>query len=187
MRRQISIVLIAISVVGILVILFQSKFSSRSRVSSGNCPVEEKIIQSNDPLLTGVVAPGEKLKVLLGWYNCHAVEEGDLVLFSYDRNAEPIVRIVRGVEGDRFRVVPDLQRRAWNLIVNGKAVMYQDKPYFFGAETPPTLSLFEKNHPKGLLPGEVILLSSLPPGNLDSGFLGILGTRDILGKVEHSQ
>jgi hypothetical protein len=62
--------------------------------------------------------------------------------------------------------------------------MYNHDPYFFGPESPPVLSLYEKARPDGLRAGEVILLSSVPPGGSDSGSFGICSVRDLIAKVE---
>ena len=59
-------------------------------------------------------------------------------------------------------------------------------PYFFGAETPPTLSLYVQSSGGVLRSGDVIILSTLPPGDSDSGVFGVASIVDLLGKVDLS-
>jgi hypothetical protein len=152
--------------------------------NDGGCEVREKTSVVKEPGMAGLIPDGAKVRFLYGWYNCHAPEKGDLVLYRFSEKMDPIVRVVRAVEGDHFKLSPDSNGHAWNLLINGKAVMAGDKPYFFGAASPPTLSLYVKSHNGILQPGEVILLSSVPPGSLDSGVLGLRQIRDVMAKVE---
>jgi hypothetical protein len=97
----------------------------------------------------------------------------------------PVVRIARGVPGDKFELISDKPNHAWNIKINGKFVLDNvGKPYFFGAETPPTLSLYEKSHHGLLGPGEAIIFSSFPPGDKDSGVSGLASVDDLVGRVE---
>ena len=55
--------------------------------------------------------------------------------------------------------------------------------YSFGGERPPPLKLAEESR-KGIVGnGEVILFSSFPPGDRDSGTFGMISTVDIVGKA----
>jgi hypothetical protein len=173
-----SIIGVCLSVWAILV------FRHKNVETQSNCEVREETASINEPIMDGLLAANSKVKYFYGWYNCHNPSKGDLVLYRYSYKTEPIVRVVRAVEGDHFKLLPDSKRHAWNLLVNDEKVMAKEGAYFFGAETPPTLSLYVKSHGGTLRAGELILLSSVPPGSLDSGVLGIRQVRDVLAKVE---
>ena len=65
--------------------------------------------------------------------------------------------------------------------------MVRKAPYFFGASNPklpPPLKLLEKSRDGTLLDREIIIFSEVPPGNRDSGTLGVVNLNDVVGKVE---
>ena len=72
----------------------------------------------------------------------------------------------------------------WQLKINGKPVTgAKGERYSFGGELPPPLKLAEESR-KGIVgKDEVILFSSFPPGDRDSGTFGIISTVDIVGKA----
>ena len=150
------------------------------------CPGEVIDIVNTDDLLGAAAKKGQTLKVTLNWYGCNPLERGALVYYRFSTTLPPIVRFLRAVPGDKFEVVRDKERDAWNLKVNGELVMDEtgEKPYFFGAKPPATLSLYEKQSKGILANGDVILLAAVSPGQNDSGIFGVANVADILGKAE---
>src|SRR5690348_7256404 len=69
-------------------------------------------------------------------------QRGDTVSYRFSPNQEPVPRIVRGIPGDRFELLPDEAHGAWNLKINGELIMSGDQPYFFGGKDKPTLALY---------------------------------------------
>jgi hypothetical protein len=156
------------------------------KVHGGACPGETKTLTANDVYMRGVLEKGQPYKVVMNYYDCQPVKDGEYVLYSLSENLDPVVKIVRAVGGDHFKLSKDKKHGAWNLIVNDEMVknVTDNQPYFFGGEMPATLSLYEKSHKGVLHNDEVILLSSWAPGDSDSGIFGVFNVTDIVGKVE---
>ncbi len=151
---------------------------------SGPCPGETITAEMQDAYMHGLIEAGEEFQVVLNWYACHPVEIGDLVYYKLANDLPPVVKVVRARGGDHFKITKDKHRQAWNLEVNGDLVMAGEKPYFFGSAGKPTLSLYEKPREGVLGPSELIVLSNLPPGQNDSGILGLTEVDSVLGKVQ---
>lgn len=139
-----------------------------------------------DSFMDGLVKKGQKIKILTNWYACHALERGDLVYYQYSTNFDPVVKVVRAIPGDKFKVTRDKDKGAWNLAVNGEVLMDEaaQAPYYFGANPSTVLSLYEKENNGVLKDGDVIVLSNVPPGSSDSGLFGVASVSDIVGRVE---
>jgi type IV secretory pathway protease TraF len=152
---------------------------------SGPCPGETRSGVMPDVYLRGILEKGAPFRVTLNWYACRALERGDLVYYRFSRSHAPVVKVARAVPGDRFRVVRDPGRKAWNLEIDGELVESGGQPYFFGTDAaPPPLALFEKSRGGRLGEKEAIVLSAFPPGDTDSGTVGVVSTDDLIGKVE---
>jgi hypothetical protein len=137
-----------------------------------------------DPHMTGALVPGQTYRFLMNFYKCNKPRAGDIVLYRFSSKMDPIVRIVRAAEGDKFELAEDKKHGAWNLKVNGDFVTYNGEPYYFGGATKPTLALYEKERNNILGPGETIVLANVPPGKDDSGMFGLVHKDDLIGKME---
>ena len=154
-----------------------------SRRRNAPCPGPDRTNVMPDVYLRGVLEKAQSFRWIENYYNCNPIAHGDLAVFQYHTNLPPVVRKVVGIPGDEFTTVMDPQQ-GWTIVINGKTVGTQGQPYFFGVPSaPPPLALAEKSHQRKLGPREVILLSSFPPGELDSGTMGIISLDDVVGKV----
>lgn len=151
--------------------------------AEGPCPGETKSLINRDPYMPGTLEKEQRFDVITNYYACNPLRRGDLVYFRFSFDMEPVVRKVVALEGDTFELSPDKEKHRWNLIVNGEMITAATGNYFFGAETPPTLSLYVKARNGILRAQEAIVLSTRPPGDFDSGTLGIVSVKDFLGKV----
>lgn len=148
------------------------------------CPGEKFVAVMKDHNMSGIIENGQSFSVLPNWYACHPLQDGDYVYYRYSYHRDPVVRIVRAREGDHFELIPDTVHKSWNIKINGKILLSDKDPYYFGGELKPPLGLYEKSH-KGLLAqSEAIVFSSRAPGNLDSGIFGLVNVIDLIGKVE---
>jgi len=67
-----------------------------------NCvtKIEERIVRGNS--LFPTIKSGETVKILSGYYNCHEVDEGDIVIYHYSGDTNPLIKIVKGIPGDKL-------------------------------------------------------------------------------------
>jgi hypothetical protein len=151
-----------------------------------HCPAGEKILTAADIYMTGVLDKGTPFKTKLNWYLCHDLHRGDLVLYRFSFNDNPVVRRAVGIPGDRYEVVLNELGQGWNLKINQKYTTDQDgkKSHFGVKESSPPLALYSNSKNAKLGPNEAILLSNISPGQNDSGGFGIVTTNDIIGSVE---
>ena len=67
------------------------------------CISEERPLKVWGSSLSGLIEDGAVLKVLMGYYKCHPVERDDIIVYNYS-GADPLVKIVKGVEADKFQL-----------------------------------------------------------------------------------
>jgi hypothetical protein len=192
LKRSKAIIIVLLVIAAVLIVIY---FRSVNQVSNttfvrkrgGPCPGEIKTFVMQDLYLRGILEPGQKFRVITNYYNCHPVKRNDLVFYQFSTAMDPVVKIARGIPGDKFELKPFKPRHAWSLLINGdevKSELPNHEVYFFGAASPPTLSLYVKSRNSHLGADEIIGLSSYPPGDSDSGTAGIIKLVDVVGKVE---
>ncbi len=172
--KILRVLLIIVITALIVVILFSSAFK--------NCPIkiEEKIVRGNS--LEPLIKDGETIEVLFGYYDCHPIQRNDIVLYSYSGNKNPIIKIIKGIPGDKFSLKKT--NNGWYILINGEILKNsENQPYIFDDQGYRLLSLYEKDY-KGIIPEDAyLLLGNLPQGSLDSSHFGLVGKKNILGKV----
>lgn len=141
---------------------------------------EEMIVRGDS--LSGVIESGEIIKTLFGYYDCNNIEHNDIVLYQYSRQAASIVKIIKGIPGDKFELKQD--NDFWNIFINGVALRNaQYEAYAFSEKKSKMLSLYERNY-KGVIPENAyLILGNLTSGSKDSTQFGLIGKSDILAKV----
>jgi len=150
----------------------------------GECQVEveERIVRggSLDPL----IKDGETVRVLFGYYNCHEIQRDDVVLYSYAGNEAPLIKIVRGVPGDSFKL-EQTEQGAWYIIINGNILKNSaGEPYLVSGKRYEMLALYEKDY-KGVIPEQAyLIMGNLISGAMDSTRYGLVHKNDILAKAE---
>jgi hypothetical protein len=186
---RLLLVIIPVALILVELDLYLSHLTRPKTVTSGKCDVEESTLAVDDPEMAGVLSPKQKVTLDAGWYQCHPLVDGELVYYRFSQTEDPVVRIVRAVEGDTIKLEKDKKNRAWNLLVNNKTVTGADAqgdtkdPYMFGNQNPPVLSLYLATRKDGLLPGDVILFTSRTGGTKDSAAFGLANVKDVVGKI----
>lgn len=152
---------------------------------TGNKPctskVEERIVRGNS--LAGLLEPGQTVKILFGFYDCYEIKREDIVLYNYAGNSNPLIKIVKGVSGDKFR----LQKTdsGWNILINGEIVRNsQNQPYVLDGGAYKMFSLYERDYARVIPKDAYLILGNLAGGSLDSSHFGLIDKSDILGKVD---
>jgi hypothetical protein len=151
----------------------------------GPCPGEVLRRKANDPRMKGVLEPETPIQITLNFYACNPIERDDLVLFRFHFDQEPVIRMARGIPGDRFNVLPDESTGRWKIEINGKLLKLKDgSTIIFGANgTHPPLLTAARERDHRLAENEVILLSNATVGQLDSRNIGLISLYDVVGKV----
>lgn len=128
-----------------------------------------------------LAAPGERLRLLRGYYADHPVERGDVVAYNYAGNGSPLMKTAYAVAGDRWSL---REGRGWyNILVNGRVLKNSaGREYRIPAAAIKRLKLYSDSYP--VIPGDAcLLLGEQPGGSLDSTVFGLAGRRDLAGRL----
>lgn len=146
------------------------------------CRILEKKFTVRGESLRGVVDPGAEVTALMDYYKCHDVARGDVILYSYAGNADPLIKIVKAVPGDSFA----LRQVAGghHLLINSEIThTSENAPYFLSNQAARLISLYIRDY-KGLIPADAyLILGNVDSGTVDSTRFGLVGRADIFGKV----
>jgi signal peptidase I len=176
-KQKIISALIAILFFTVLICLSLNKIRKES-----NCSIREefKVVRGNS--LEPLIPSGSRIKILFGYYNCHEVKKNDLVVYHYAGNEVPLLKIVKGIPGDKFELKPT--QGGWYILINGEILKNsENQPYLLDEKRYKILSLYERDY-GGIIPSNAyLILSNLPSGGLDSTSFGLVHRNDILGKA----
>jgi signal peptidase I len=146
-----------------------------------DCVTEEKIVEVRGDSLSPFIEPGQKLKLLVDYYKCMPVKRDDIVSYDFKGNEIPVVKIVKGIEGDGFR----LQKNGgcWNILINGKKVINsENKEYCINERSYRLLSLYEKDY-KQKIPENAYLILGDDISGSGSTVFGLVDKSDFVGKL----
>jgi signal peptidase I len=151
-----------------------------SSSSSSSCAIRTEAKTVEGASMTPFVQSGEAVHVLVGYYACHPIERGDVVLYSYAGDKNPLIKIVQAVPGDRWSL--ENQGDYFLILVNGQILKNREEHEYEIPATNKTLPLYAQSYP--VIPaGAYLILGDETGGTLDSSHFGLVGGTDILGKV----
>ncbi len=147
------------------------------------CAVTRETREVRGGSLSGIIASGASIEVLVGYYACHPVLRNDIVMYRYGGNPEPIIKIVRGVPGDALKL--QKEGAVWRIVVNGKVLATSGgAPYALGDAAHRILSLYVPEGGVVIASSTYLIFGNLAEGSVDSTRFGLVDVSDILGKVE---
>lgn len=145
--------------------------------------LEKRIVRGSS--LEPLIRNGQEVKVFFNYYKCNEIRRDDIVLYSYAGNNAPLIKIVKGIPGDNFKLVKAGENQ-WYILINGEVLKNSQRiPYLISGEKYQLLSIYEKNY-QGIIPENAyLLLGNSPSGSTDSTSFGLVSQQDILAKVEY--
>jgi signal peptidase I len=149
---------------------------NRSCVTS----IQQRVVEGDS--MAGIFKNGGSLKALIGFYDCNPVERGDAVIYDYAGSVIPLVKTVKAVPGDSFRL--EATNGGWLVYVNGIELKNsQQKPYLLDRQGYEMLSLYEKTYNSRIPEHMFLLLGNIPRGSFDSTKFGLAHEEDIIGRA----
>lgn len=150
----------------------------KSSNPTGACPTEDKEFTVKGDSLSGVIENGASVTLLGGYYACNEIMRGDIVVYNFSGSGDPLIKVVRGIPGDKFAIANG------NIVLNGQVLKTsKDEPYVLSSRAINMLNLYIKDY-KGVIPNEAyLILGNVASGSLDSTSFGLVGKSDISGKV----
>jgi len=152
---------------------------SEEKVCSVIKRVEEIV---NGSSMSPLISPGEKIDALFGYYECHEISRGDIVIYDYAGNKNPIIKSVKAIPGDNWYL--EEIDGMYEIFVNGVSLENSEgKEYRLSESSSRMLKLYVESYP--IIPGNAyLLLGDDVGGSLDSTKFGLAGKSDIKAKVE---
>jgi signal peptidase I len=144
--------------------------------------------------LTGLLENGDKVIVLHGFYNCHQVERGDLIVFSNPAilGGANVIKIAVGIAGDKLEMVDENGKTY--IFINGKVARNpMGEKYHLSSAGKSYIGLALGGKDSGIIPrGHYLVLgtgtrdgkSTIGGATVDSRRFGFLAHRDLIGKAE---
>jgi len=133
--------------------------------------------------LSGVIEEGQTVKLLRNFYNCNPVQRGDIIAYNLSGRTEPIIKIVKGLPGDEFKLEQN-QRGGYNIIINNKILTVSTgAPYELPAGRQKMLELYIHDYNGVIPPDAYLIFGNLSSGSLDSTRFGLVGKEGIAGKI----
>ena len=177
MKRKASLAIFIVLAAGLFFY-----FGNPALIENSECfvKIQEKIVRGSS--LSGLIEEGQTIKIAFGFYNCNEIGREDIVAYEFSGNPEPIIKIVKGVPGDKFGL--EKFGNYWQIIINGEVVKNsKGEPYQLSESAYNLLSLYVKDYGGVIPPDTYLILGNLPAGSLDSSRFGLVDKSGIAGKV----
>jgi len=136
---------------------------------SASCAKDTRVVRggSMEPL----IAPGTEVSV----ERAEHYGRGDLVVYNYSGNSNPLIKSVKAAPGDSWRI------DGCNIIVNNtKLANSEGTPYCISDTR--RLQLYAHDYPT-IPPGAYLIMGDNPAGSIDGSVLGLVSGKDIIGKA----
>lgn len=146
------------------------------------CPVELKHFEVRGTSMAELFPPGADLTAEMGQFACAPPARGDVAIIALSWRADPIVKRVLALPGDRIALAPDAAGA--RLLVNDAALTTPaGVPYAFAGKREQMLRLYVDQF-RGVMPAGVYLVFGTEVGgSLDSSQLGPVERAALVGRV----
>lgn len=177
-ERKIALTIIIFLAISLLVIFGFLK----PGIKKDNCApkIETRIIRgtSMEPLLK----EGTEVKIDFNYYNCHKPQPGEVTIYQYSPDKNPIIKNIKGIAGDSIELKSMADK--WNIIINGQILRNSaGQEYAIDGKGYNLLSLYIKDYGNKLPANSFLIMGDQSQGTFDSSMLGLVGTQGLLGKV----
>src|ERR1700687_5277855 len=145
-----------------------------------SCATTKRTVEIQGTSLSGILESGDKVTAEMNYYACSDVTAGDIVVYNFPGNPLPLIKIVKGVPGDKLALARS--GGGPNILIDG-AVLKTSKGEAYAIPSPDMLNLYVRDY-KGVIPVDTyLLLGNLAGGSEDSTVFGLVGRSGLLGKV----
>lgn len=149
-----------------------------------SCVKEIKEFTVRGGSMTDLINQGEKVKILFGFYDCNEIARGDVVAYDYKGNSNLIIKSVKGLPGDHFKIIEDQGDAGAIIEINGETVSNsKGEPYSLDEQEKKMIALYEKDYEGVIPPNSYLILGNLASGSIDSTRFGLVNKKEIAGKV----
>ena len=159
-----------------------SPTATSQEVNSCQENIKEEIYKIGKSSLPGIVEIGDEVKVLLNYCQCNDIKRGDIVFYRADLKSEPIIKIVKGIPGDKLGLQGD--EKVWNLVINDETLTTsKGKTYEISNKDGEALITHLQKSMGIIPPGEYLLMGNTVEESDGGSFFGLVKISDIIGRV----
>lgn len=160
-------------------------FSPRLMITGNNyqentqCPIQEKRVTVRGTSMYPAIKPGDEVTALFGYYNCHSIERGDVVLYDYYGDENLLIKFVKAIPGDAWSLKET--SGDYEIVVNDSVLINAEgEPYLISDYK--MLKLYATEYP--IVPNDTyLILGDETNGSLDSTHFGLISAGEIKAKV----
>lgn len=151
-------------------------------LEDAQCQITKKKFEVRGISLSGFLEPGTIVNAWLNYYQCYQADRGDVVLYKMNTQADPIIKIVKGIPGDTIGLQGD--GKIWNILINDKVLTTsQGEPYQLNEKSASLIELYIKDYQGVVPPKAYLLMGNIVSGSIDSTRFGLVDISDIIGKI----
>ncbi len=156
--------------------------SQKNEPNIKGCHIETEFLSVRGNSMEPLIRSGDAVKVLFGYYECNLVNREDIVIFNFAGSEYPMIKIVKGIPGDRFELKETYS--GWHILINDDIVKNsENKAYLIPEQGYRMLSLYERDF-DGIIPKNAyLLLGDNIFGTLDSTRFGLIDRSVFQGKA----
>ncbi len=185
--KRVAILSASVALALILVVIVSIQNSDGSQTANyegatAGCvyKIEDRTVRGTS--MTGVIEDGSNVRILFGYYRCNEIMRNDIVAYNFSGDPNPIVKIIKGLPGDRFHL--QKTNGGWNVLINGGILRNsQNQSYLLDESGYRVLSLYERDYSGAIPAGSYLILGNLASGSLDSSRFGLVDKGGIIGKA----
>lgn len=181
-QEKYSLLFVFLGIVLVIFLLFFYKSSNSNISHDKSCITNNSEKTVRGASLTGIVESGECIVILENYYNCNSVKRDEVIAYEYAGNKDPIIKIIKAIPGDTFHT--GKTDNGWSILINEEILKNsKNEPYILNEKKRKMISLYENDY-NGVMPEDVyLLLGNITTGSLDSTKFGLVGKKNIIGKV----
>ena len=159
-----------------------SPIAAPQEVNSCRENIKEETYKIGKSSLPGIVETGDEVKVFSNYCQSNDIKRGDIVLYRADLKSEPIIKIVKGIPGDKLGLQGD--EKVWNLLINDETLTTsKGKTYEISNKDGEALITHLQKSMGIIPPGEYLLMGNTVEESDGGSFFGLVKISDIIGRV----
>ncbi len=154
------------------------------RYLNSSCRISSETAFVQGDSLHGSLTTGDKVVVEYGYYNCTEPLRGEIAAYRHPSFTAPIVKIIRGVPGDRLEILAS-SSSTYSVIINGlpqrtsSGLLYE-----LDSQRAKLMQIYVRDY-RGVIPADAyLLLGEVPSGTMDSTAIGLIGRNALIGRVQ---
>jgi len=168
----------------LIFLLWRPKTDPDRLPQSPACNVNYEVFTVRGDSLAPQFTDGQQVKLFADYYDCHSLSAGDAVAYHWAGNPDaPIVKIVKAVAGDRWRMELAPAQNAYQIEVNGQWLKnYAGELYQIPEKNAKLLLLYADSYPE-IPEGACLILGNVVRGSDDSVKFGLASQKNIAGRI----